>query len=211
MAPSPSPETAPYAPVEATEVELLLDLAESTIATALAGDRPVVPTLDELPAGLRAAQGAFVTLTVAGRLNGCIGAIDGDEPLGHAVPRLALSAAFADPRLPPLRPADQSRLTIELSMLSEPMPMGVDSRAELLATLRPGHDGMIVAAGERRGLFLPAVWEQIPDPEDFVDHLWLKAGMRPRTWPPGIQTLRFSTQRHTRRFDPARPRTAARM
>ena len=194
MDPSHSPE-----PLRDADAEVLLDLADTTIATALAGDRPALPPLHALPAALQQPGGVFVTLTVAGELNGCIGTIDGDEPLGHSVPRLALSAAFDDHRLPPLRPADYSRLDIELSLLSRQTPIDVDSRAALLAELRPGHDGVVISAGPRQGLFLPSVWEKLPDPDDFLDHLWLKAGLPPRTWLPDMRASRFTTQRHERR------------
>lgn len=56
----------------------------------------------------------------------------------------------------------------------------VRSRTELEEVLRPGKDGLILA--DRRGLsatFLPQVWDELPDPHDFVAHLLAKAGIRP--------------------------------
>jgi AmmeMemoRadiSam system protein A len=188
MAPSPSPE----------DVELLLDVADDAIERALAGQRPKPPALDSLPPALRVPRGVFVTLRVGGELNGCIGAVDGVEPLGPAVARLAVSAAFGDPRLPALRPADRARLTIEISLLSPLVPIAAAGREELLSSLRPGTDGLVVAARGRRALFLPAVWEQLPQPDRFVDHLWAKAGLTPGTWPKGIETFRFTAEQHER-------------
>ncbi len=71
MAPSPSPDR-------------LLDLAEASIVDGLAGRPPHLPPLADLPSELRTARGTFVTLTVDGSLNGCIGTIEGAGPLGHA-------------------------------------------------------------------------------------------------------------------------------
>jgi AmmeMemoRadiSam system protein A len=194
MAPSPSPDGR----LDAADVETLLELADTAIEQALAGSRPRPPSLDALPPALREPRGVFVTLRVGGELNGCIGSVDGDEPLGQAVVRLALAAAFGDPRLPALRPADRADLTIAVSILSPLTPMPVSSRAELLAALVPGRDGLVVATPGRRGLFLPAVWEQLPDPEQFVDHLWAKAGLTPGTWPAGIVLSRFTAREHER-------------
>ncbi len=194
MDPSPSPDPT----VSPLEAEALLDIAAATLDDALAGRPPALPALGSLPDVLHRPTGAFVTLTVAGRLNGCIGTIEGREPLGHAVARLALSAAFEDPRLPALRPEDRAHLTIELSLLSPLTPVTARSRTELLEAVRPGHDGLVVEAGRRRGLFLPSVWDQIPRPEDFLDHLWHKADLRPRSWPEGLRLFRFVTQRHER-------------
>jgi AmmeMemoRadiSam system protein A len=157
------------------------------------------PSLDRLPDALRAPVNAFVTLLVDGALNGCIGSIDGGQPLALAVAHHAWSAAFADPRLPPLRAEDLAHLVIEISLLSplEPVPSG--SREELVTALRPHVDGLVLGVGARRGLFLPAVWEQLPDPEDFVDHLLVKAGLARGAWPAGLAASRFSAVRHARK------------
>lgn len=56
----------------------------------------------------------------------------------------------------------------------------VRSRAELESALRPGRDGLIIADHRgRSATFLPQVWDQLPDPHDFVSHLLAKAGIRP--------------------------------
>src|SRR3954454_16414357 len=117
MAPSPSPD----------EIELLLDIADAAIERALAGHRAAPPALDSLPPALREPVGVFLTLRVACELKGCTGAVVGSEPLGQAVARLAVSAAFSDPRLPALQPADRAHLTIEISLMSALEPIEVSS------------------------------------------------------------------------------------
>ena len=186
-------------PLQASEIELLLDLADSAIVAALSGRPLGPPSIASLPEGLRVLTGAFVTLTVDGELNGCIGMIEGTEPLGQAVPRLAVSAAFEDPRLPALRPADYARLSIEISVLSPLEPIEVNSRAGLIAVLEQEHPGLLITDGFTRAVFLPAVWETLPDPEDFLDHLLRKAGLRPGTWPKGLRAYRFAAQEYHRR------------
>ena len=175
MAPSPSsePQVAP------DDAELLLDLADASVIAGLAGRPAPLPALDVLPAALRREAGAFVTLTVDGVLNGCIGSIDGAVPLGIAVPRLAWSAAFADPRLPALRADQYGRLTISVSILSPLAPMTVASRAKLVAELRVGADGLVIGTPTRRAVFLPSVWEQLPDPGR-LRRLSLPEGRAPR-------------------------------
>lgn len=190
------------------DVESALDLVDEALVRALAGSAPVLPPLESLSEGLRTPAGVFVTLTVDGELNGCIGSVEAREPLGHAAPRLALAAAFADPRLPPLLPADYRHLTIELSLLSPLRPIAAASRTELLAEVRPYDDGIVVATCSTQALFLPAVWEQLPDPEVFLDHLWLKAGIPPRTWPPDLRVHRFAARRHRRRAGAGRASAA---
>ncbi len=195
MAPLPSADLSRPAP----EAAILLDLAEDAIVDGLRGRPLARPDTNELPPALRERRGVFVTLTVDGELNGCIGTIATDEPLAHAVARCARSAAFADPRLPRLRLADYEGLTIEVSVLSPLAPIPAASRQEVLDQLRPGVDGLQIAAGTRQGLFLPSVWAKLPDPSDFLDHLQRKAGVPPGTWPPGMRAWRFTAHKLSRR------------
>lgn len=195
MAPSPLADGR----LQDAEAALLLDLADQAVLDGLHGRPPDTPDLADLPPALREARGVFVTLLVDGDLNGCIGSIDGDEPLGHAVGRLARAAAFADWRLPSLRVDDYRSLTIEVSLLSPLEPVPAPNRRQLLDQLRPGVDGLVLEAGARRGVFLPVVWAKVPDPDDFLDHLLRKAGIRPRTWPPDMKAWRFTVEKLTRR------------
>ena len=84
-------------------------------------------------------------------------------------------------------------------MLSRLSPIPASSRSELLDQLRPGTDGLVIAAGGRQAVFLPAVWEQLPERADFLTHLELKAGFRPGWWPPGLLAYRFTADRFARR------------
>lgn len=191
MGPSRSPEQLAH-----DELDALIDIADRALRLALAGGTAAPAPVDELPPALGSLRGAFVTLTVAGSLNGCIGTIDGREPLAHAVARLAVAAAFDDPRLPALRAHEYAQLSIEVSVLSPLEPVAASDRAELVAQLRPHVDGAVIRAGYRSGLFLPSVWEQLPDPDDFLDHLWRKAGLPPWVWPEVVE--RFTTQHRSR-------------
>jgi AmmeMemoRadiSam system protein A len=212
MAPSRSPEqsTVPAhdaardrgAVVTSSEADLLLDLVGTSIVDGLEGRPLRVPRLEDLPPELRREVGAFVTLTVDGALNGCIGTIEGAGPLGQEVVRLARSAAFADPRLPALRREDLTGLVIEVSILSPFELVDAGSRARLVRALRPGTDGLVIAAGPHRAVFLPDVWDQLPDPDDFVDRLFRKAELEPGVWPPAMTAHRFTTEHFERPFRP---------
>jgi AmmeMemoRadiSam system protein A len=197
MAHSPSPE--PETSLAVGDADLLLDIADSAIVEGLRGSRPSAPPEHRLPPALRERTGLFVTLEVAGGLNGCIGSIEGEEPIGLAAARHAWSAAFADPRLPVLHQVDYPELTIEVSVLTPLTTLPASSRHELLEALRPDTDGLVIAEGRSRGVFLPAVWEQLPEPEAFLDHLQRKAGMRHGPWPATMQAWRFTATKFARR------------
>lgn len=189
MAPSPSTELE----LETTEFEVLLDLADAAIAAGLDGRHHTPPAVSTLTAGLASVRGAFVTLHVRHELNGCIGSIEGAGPLAIEVGRLARAAAFDDPRLPPLRRADLAHLEVEVSVLSPLMPAPAASRSQLAEHVRPGVDGLLLGDSRRRAVFLPAVWAQIPDPDDFIDHLLHKAALSPRGWAPDMRAHVFTS------------------
>lgn len=173
----------------------LLDAAARSVRSGLAGDGPLLPdagALEGAPDDVRRQLGAFVTIRVDGALNGCIGSLEAREPLAQSVPRLAWEAAFADPRLPSLTWADEPRMSLKVSVLSPLEKMDVSSEDELLAALRPGVDGLLIAAGLRRATFLPAVWETLPDRGDFLRHLQAKARLPRGEWLPGMTAYRYT-------------------
>jgi AmmeMemoRadiSam system protein A len=103
-------------------------------------------------------------------------------------------AAFADPRLPPLRESELTGLRLDVSILSRPRPIPAASESELLAGLEPDCDGLILSAGGQRALFLPSVWRHLPDARAFVRHLVAKAGFESNRWPEGLEARRFRVE-----------------
>jgi AmmeMemoRadiSam system protein A len=166
------------------EQAYLLDLARATIEAAVrsGGDPTASPTTPPTPR-LEAPGAAFVTLhTRAGELRGCIGSLIARRPLVEDVRENALAAAFRDPRFPPLTEPELDDIVVEVSVLTEPVPLDYEDAEDLVRQLRPGVDGVILARGWNRGTFLPQVWEQLPAPEAFLEHLCLKAGLPPDAW-----------------------------
>lgn len=182
-------------PINETTSELLLQIAERSIAEGFDNRRSTIPGPAHLPADLQKPLGSFVTLTVRGELNGCIGSLETDEPLGSSVARHAWSAAFSDPRLPQLRPADCEHLEVEISVLSALDSIPADSSDDLLDSLRPGVDGLLIASGRQQAVFLPSVWEQISSAEMFVTHLFSKAGLAHSSWPADLEAFVFTAQK----------------
>lgn len=130
---------------------------------------------------------SFVTLTIGGRLRGCIGSLTARRPLGQDIAANARAAAFSDPRFPPLGAEELQSVAVEVSVLSPPVPLPVASRAEAERALAPGRDGVVLISGPHRATFLPQVWDQLPQPADFLSHLLAKAGLPPDSWPEGTR------------------------
>jgi AmmeMemoRadiSam system protein A len=106
----------------------------------------------------------------------------------------AYSAAFEDPRFAPLERGEFERLDIHLSLLSAPEPIQFGSEKDLLAQIRPSLDGLVLEEGARRGTFLPSVWEQLPDPVEFLRHLKRKAGLPADYWSATLRVSRYTSE-----------------
>jgi AmmeMemoRadiSam system protein A len=172
----------PYGLTQA-HVERLFDIARTALHKAVVeGDRAWLPDLDALPEPLHQPAATFVTLHTRGQLHGCIGSVEPRRPLAWDVARNAVAAALDDPRFPPMRPHELDDTEIEISILSPLQELPYRTFADLVARVRPGIDGVMVARGWQRGLLLPQVWESIPDPARFLEHVALKAGAGPEIY-----------------------------
>ena len=171
----------------------LLQLVRASIQHGLSHDRPLEVSLDDYDDTLLQHSATFVTLHKQGRLRGCIGQLIANRPLVVDIAMNAYAAAFQDPRFPPLSANEYPDLTVDISILSQPELMNVHSDEELLAQIKPGHDGLIIEKGVKRGTFLPSVWEQLPDPRDFLQHLKRKAGLSEDDQSPDIVYYRYTT------------------
>ncbi|MFN8039822.1 MAG: AmmeMemoRadiSam system protein A [Acidimicrobiales bacterium] len=170
----------------------LLDLAVTAIRARLEGQRLQIDHARLSPT-LAAPGASFVTLREGDRLLGCIGTIQPTDPLADDVAHNAEQAAFADPRLPALTPTEFEVMEVKVSVLSPLERLAVRSPAELAAVVVPGADGLLLDSRRAHGTFLPSVWEQLPSVDDFLHHLWRKAGLRPFAWPDDLQVLRYRT------------------
>ncbi|MDY6944815.1 MAG: AmmeMemoRadiSam system protein A [Pseudomonadota bacterium] len=172
----------------------LLTLARASIDAALALGEFAPYEGEPLDPALNRPGASFVTLRIGTELRGCCGTVEATRPLHLDVWHNAWASAFADPRFPALTPEEWTGTRIEISVLSEPEPCDVRSESELLAVLRPGKDGVILQAGAKRSTFLPAVWEQLPEPREFIRHLKLKGGWPVDFWPADMQVWRYTTE-----------------
>ncbi len=162
------------------EKENLLKLARRSLEAKLRGEK--LPPLKAETPHLQADSATFVTLTKSGRLRGCIGTLEAYRPLAEDVQEHAIAAALNDPRFPPVKADELTEIEIEISRLTSPFPLDYENAEDLLSKLRPNIDGVILKDGHRRATYLPQVWEQLPDAEEFLDHLCQKMGLPKDAW-----------------------------
>lgn len=116
---------------------------------------------------------SFVTLTIDGKLRGCVGTVQPVLTLLDSVRYGAYSAAFSDTRFMPLRAEELNKIKIEISVLS---PLNLTKEEEII----PKKHGVMVKNKEHSGLFLPQVWAQIPDKDSFMGELCQQKSGLPR-------------------------------
>lgn len=159
----------------------LLKIARQSLIDAANGHH-AAPLPEDLPPALLEIGASFVTLTVRGQLRGCIGTLEAYQPLAKDVRQRAAQAATQDYRFPKVRPSEVDKIHIEISRLTKPEPLAYSDPAELPGLLHPHMDGVVLSDGMRQATFLPQVWEQLPDPAEFLSHLCQKMGAQSDLW-----------------------------
>ncbi|MDY6993973.1 MAG: AmmeMemoRadiSam system protein A [Pseudomonadota bacterium] len=173
---------------------ILIQVARKAIEHGLNTGESLFVTLKGVAAELCVHRASFVTLKIKGELRGCIGSIVPILPLIQDVAYHAYAAAFADYRFSPLTALEWPQVELHISILTVPEALKFNSEQELIEQLRPGIDGLILEAGSHRSTFLPAVWESLPQPQEFLRQLKCKAGLPADYWAPTIQVQRYITE-----------------
>ena len=171
--------------------EVLLPIARAAIARELGQAQ----SAREDEAWLREPGATFVTLTQAEALRGCIGTLQAHRPLVDDVKANAIAAAFRDPRFPPLTAPEFERTSVEISLLSALERLPFENEQDAIAKLRPGVDGVVFEYGYHRSTYLPQVWEDLPDANEFLAHLKYKAGLPPDFWSPEVKLSRYTVSK----------------
>jgi uncharacterized protein len=170
---------------------VLLPLARASIARALGRSHAASDTAP----WLQEPGACFVTLTQQGELRGCIGSLEARRALLVDVRANAVAAAFHDPRFCALTQSELDITEIEVSLLSPMQPLAFSSEADALRQLRPGVDGVVLEFGARRSTFLPQVWEQLPEVDEFMAHLKRKAGLPASFWAAEVRLQRYTVSK----------------
>ena len=136
---------------------------------------------------------SFVTLKKNKMLRGCIGSVVHNKAIAVDLADNTYAAALNDSRFKPVLPNELDDIDITISLLTNFEEIDFNSYDDLLSEIRPDIDGLLIRDGEREGLFLPAVWQDLPDKNEFLTQLKIKAGLSPSHWSDNIKVFRFRT------------------
>lgn len=186
---------APRHGVEAEQGTRLVRLARAALNAAVGAPVSAEPPV----ADLQAPGAAFVTLTQAGQLRGCIGSLQARRPLAEDVRDNAVAAALHDPRFAPVSASEAPALRVDVSVLTPARPLPFVNQAHALWQLQPGLDGVVFECSHQgrlfRSTFLPQVWEQLPNVVTFMAHLKAKAGLPQDFWSPEVRLSIYRVQK----------------
>ncbi len=183
----------------------LLEALARTLASGLRRGRPPAVAVESFPLTLQATRATFVTLKLGGALRGCVGSVKAHQPLIRDVVDNAFKAAFGDRRFQPMQAGEladpNAELEASISILSYPRPLRFGSEAEAVGLLQPGVDGVILQDRDKRGLFLPQVWDSLSSPSDFLQALKRKAGLPAGHWSDDLALFRYRCESFGARID----------
>jgi AmmeMemoRadiSam system protein B/AmmeMemoRadiSam system protein A len=174
--------------------ELLLDVCQKSIFSGLETGKPFKPEVVDFADVLQQSGASFVTLEIDGELRGCIGSIIAHQSLIEDISKNAFDSAFSDSRFSPLTREEYEDLDIAISLLSAPSQMIFRDEADLLSQIEQDVDGIIIKDGHYRAVYLPSVWEQLPDKKIFLNSLKQKAGLSPSYFAKTLEAYRFRTE-----------------
>lgn len=173
--------------------DLILEICKKSIKSGLSDEKPELD-LKNIPPIFNQKGACFVTLEKSGMLRGCIGSIVAHRSLLQDLIENSYSAAFSDPRFMPVEEAELETISIAVSLLSEPEKMRFKDEIDLISQIIPDEDGIIIKDGVHQAVYLPSVWEQLPDVKMFLQSLKLKAGLSADHFSDTFEAYRFRVQ-----------------
>lgn len=172
--------------ISSEEKNILLKAARQSIGSLFDGEEPDKPDYKKYPL-LQEKLGAFVTLTINHQLRGCIGYIIGREPLFDTICSASIHAAVNDPRFSALKKSEYEKIHIEISILSEFVP--IKNYDEIIL----GKHGLYLDEGGG-GLLLPQVaTEHKMNREQFLSAICNKSGFYSEFWKERILKIKVFT------------------
>lgn len=171
--------------------QALLDIARKGLEEAVLHGKKYAPSRQDYADVLFDKGAAFVTLTKKGELRGCIGSLIAGRAIALDIAANAYAAALEDVRFPAVKAEELPDLSFSISLLTDYERLHFKNEEDVLKQIVSGKDGLVIRDGDRQGVLLPSVWEQIPDKREFLNNLKIKAGLSPVYWSDKVKIYRF--------------------
>jgi|GEM_PF-2896416 len=173
------------------EEKLIIDLARQSIEAVYDGkDLEVDPK--DLPEKLLESWPVYVTIKQNGEVKGCVGEVETKDSLYLNVIKNARNAAFADMDHEQLSLKEwKEGIDVEVSVLSEPGLLAYLVLDDVYEFMNAHQPGVIIEKGAEKGrldsksnrvVFLPDMWEELDEVDDFMGELCKQAGLKEKDW-----------------------------
>jgi AmmeMemoRadiSam system protein A len=174
------------------EKEYMLNLARETLVWYLKYNQVPSPNPEGLSNNLKENRPCFVTLMKKDYgLRGCVGWFAFDKPLYKNIIDRSREVATIDNRFPmPVAYTELKDIKIEISILTTPTELKFTTPEDLLKKLIPFEDGVILYTEYGSSTYLPQVWEDLPNKEDFLSNLCRKGRAPADYWRTNYNKLR---------------------
>ena len=166
----------------------LLETAKLSLSAAVRGENYIPKNI---PTVLTQFGASFITLKLNNELRGCIGSIYPTKPLILDIIDNSVNAGLHDSRFEPLTERELEHIQISVSILSSLEKIEFKDEKDLLSKIYPY--GIIITERDHRAVYLPEVWEQLPDREVFLNSLKEKAGLPPNYFSRHFEAYKFNT------------------
>ena len=167
--------------------DYIIDTVKKCLTGAV-NDQEYIPT--HIPQVLTEYGASFVTLNKNGQLRGCIGSVYPTKPLILDILDNTKNAALMDSRFEPVTFDELDQIDVSISVLSSIERIKFKDEKDLLSKIYPY--GIIIAERTKRAVYLPVVWELLPDREVFLNSLKEKAGLPPNYFSKSIEAYKFT-------------------
>lgn len=94
----------------------------------------------------------------------------------------------------PVAAGEVAALEVSINGLTPLEPIAASSEAELIASLQPAVDGVVISCGDARATFLAELGQSLPEPGEFLAHLKRKAGLSDSRWSSRTRAFRYRTR-----------------
>lgn len=170
----------------------ILQIVKQSLSLAIE-DKHYTPAREQYPNSLFDKGASFVTLEHKGKLRGCMGSLLPTQAIALDIASNSYAAANKDERFSPLSKEELAQVTFKVSLLSGYERIRFKSEEDLLTKIETGKDGLVIRDGDRQGVLLPSVWDEVPSPKEFLNTLKIKAGLSPSYWSDKVKVYRFRT------------------
>lgn len=175
-----------YAGIIIKGMSSLAKLARSAVESYIRRGEIISPP-EQMTPEMTEKAGVFVSIHKQGALRGCIGTFEPmEENVAKEIIGNSVSSSTLDPRFSAIDPEELDLLDYSVDVLTSPEP--VESEDDL----DPEKYGVIVKAGNLRGLLLPAL-EGVTTVQQQIDICRQKAGISPDE---PVQLSRFEVKRY---------------